>query len=96
MSDATVGKAVRRCLRQFLDSTGRAGDRFGDDTNLVRGLGLSSDEGIDFVLDLCDVLRVELPDDFNPFIHESRRRGLRVSEMIHRVEKFVSQAGAAV
>ncbi len=56
---------------------------------------VSSDEGVDFVLGLCEALHVELPEDFNPFVHESGRRGLRVSEMMSRVENFVSQAGAA-
>ena len=82
MSDTSVRSTVRRCLRAFLDSTGRASEEFGDKTNLIRGLGLSSDEGVDFVLDLCEALHVDLPQDFNPFIHESGRRGLSVSEMI--------------
>jgi len=96
MSDTPVQSIVRRCLRTFLDSTGRSGEEFRDNTNLIRSLGLSSDEGVDFVLDLCEALHVELPQDFNPFIHESERRGLRVSEMIRRVENFVSRTGAAV
>ena len=89
MADESVGAVVCRCLRAFLDSTGRAGAEFGDRTNLIRDLGLSSDEGVDFVLDLCDALDVDLPEDFNPFVHESGRRGLRVSEMISRVENLV-------
>ena len=94
MNDASVRSIVRRCLRAFLDSIGRAGQEFSDNTNLISGLGLSSDEGVDFVLDLCEALRVDLPEDFNPFVHESGRRGLRVSEMIRRVENFVSRSGA--
>ena len=95
MSDTPVRSIVHRCLQAFLNSTGRAGAEFGDNTNLIQGLGLSSDEGVDFVLDLCEALHVELPEDFNPFVHESGRRGLRVSEMIRRVENFVSRTGAA-
>jgi len=95
MKDNSVRSIIPRCLRAFLESTGRAGQGFGNNTNLIRDLGLSSDEGVDFVLDLCEALHVELPEDFNPFVHESGRRGLRVSEMISRVENFVSQAGAA-
>lgn len=56
---------------------------------------LSSDEGVDFVLDLCNALRVELPQDFKPFIHESGDCGRRVSEMIERVEHLVANAGTA-
>ncbi len=93
MSEESVRSNVHRCLQSFLNSTGRAGAGFGDDTNLIQGLGLSSDEGVDFVLDLCEALHVELPNDFNPFIHENGRRGLRVSEMIRRVESLVAQTG---
>jgi hypothetical protein len=95
MSDKSVRSTVRRCLKEFLESTGRPSKEFGDDTNLTRDLGLTSDEGIDFVLDLCRDLHVELPKEFNPFVHESGHRGLRVSEMIARVKTFVSRTGAA-
>ena len=96
MSGTSIQSTIRRCLRNFLDSTGRTAVKFGDNTNLIRDLGLSSDEGVDFVLDLCETLQVELPEDFNPFIHETGRRGLRVFEMIRRVESFASGTGAAV
>lgn len=95
MKVTSVRLTVGRCLRAFLDSTGRAGVGFGDNTNLIRDLGLASDEGIDFVLDLCNALHVDLPEDFNPFIHESGDRGRKVSEMISRVEYFVSRTGAS-
>lgn len=95
MSDTPVRSTVRSCLRDFLDSTGRTNVEFRENSHLIRDLGLSSDEGVDFVLDLCNALRVELPQDFNPFIHESGDRGRRVSEMIERVEHLVASAGTA-
>jgi len=95
MSNTPVKSTVRRRLREFLDSTGRSQQEFEDDTNLISGLGLSSDEGVDFVLDLCESLQVDLPADFNPFVDETGRRGLRVSEMLSRVENLASRTGTA-
>lgn len=95
MTSTTIRSTAERCLRQFLDSTGRTDKEFRDDTSLINGLGLSSDEGVDFVLDICEALRVELPADFNPFVHESGERSLNVSEMLDRIELVAKQAGAA-
>jgi hypothetical protein len=83
-TQVTQDERVRSCLREFLQSTGRTGE-FADSTYLTRDLGLKSDEGVDFVLDLCDEFKREFPGDFNPFVHPSGRRGLRVVEMISAV-----------
>jgi len=93
MNNTSIQEKVRQCLRSYLDSTGRTGNEFSDNTDLVQGLGLSSDEGVDFALDLCEVLQVSLPDDFNPFIHESGHHGLQVSEMTSIVDNLVSSSG---
>lgn len=82
-------ETVLTCLRQFLDTTSRGSMNFDDRSHLMRDLGLTSDEGVDFVLDLCDVLGFELPGTFNPFVHESGRRGLRVGEMVTAVMNLV-------
>jgi len=88
----TPRDTVLSCLRRFLDTTGRGSVAFDDRTHLMRDLGLSSDEGVDFVLDLCEALGFELPEDFNPFVHESGRRGLRVGEMVGAVTNLVPAA----
>lgn len=87
---------VTACLGQFLASTGRANLVFDDRANLIRDLGLSSDEGVDFVLDLCDTFSFEFPADFNPFVHDDGRRGRSLIEMIRAVENFVSAAEVAI
>lgn len=87
-----VRQKVLTCLRQFLDSTGRTGRDFNDKTNLMTGLGLSSDEGVDFVLDLCDAVGFNFPNDFNPFVHDNGKRGRRVGEMISGVASHLSNA----
>jgi hypothetical protein len=87
MTDSTlVRERVLGLLKQFLVTTGRENPVIADRTHLANDLGLSSDEGIDFVLDLCDVFAVEFPMDFNPFVHENGRRGRRFGEMVRTVE----------
>lgn len=83
------GKVIA-CLRKFLASTGRAKLAFDGRTDLIRDLGLTSDEGVDFVLDLCDSFAFEFPTDFNPFVHDDGRRGRRLDEMVRAVEQLLS------
>jgi len=78
-------ETVLKCLARFLESTGRAKVALDDRVHLMRDLGLNSDEGIDFVCDLCEELKFEFPTDFNPFVHESGRRGRRIGEMVKAV-----------
>lgn len=85
---------VRRCLREFLDSTGHRDLAFSDDSNLIRDLGLKSDEGVDFVLDLCDTFNFNFPEDFNPFVHKSGRRGRKVKELIAAVKEYLGASEA--
>lgn len=73
---------ILRCLGDFLESTGRQNVVLYDNTHLTRGLGLSSDEGVDFVLDLCRAFAFDFPKSFNPFVHDDGRRGRRIHEMV--------------
>ena len=86
---------VESCLRRFLASTGREKLDFDGRADLIQDLGLSSDEGVDFVLDLCDSFKFEFPTDFNPFIHEDGCRGRRVDEMVDAIEQLLSGAEVA-
>ena len=95
MSSPNVRIVVTSCLIEFLDSTNRPTGGFDENTNLIKGLGLKSDEGLDFVLDLCQKLNVDFPHDYNPFVHGSGRRGAKVGEMIRQVEILYAQMGAA-
>jgi hypothetical protein len=81
-----VSDRVSGCLRKFLDSVGINGGKFDDKTNLTKGLGLKSDQGIDFVLELCDEFSLEFPEDFNPFVHDNGARGRTFGELVKSVE----------
>lgn len=86
MAAASDGReAVLSCLQTFLASIGRSVKELTDKTHLMQDLGLSSDEGIDFVLDLCEEFEFDFPADFNPFVHESGRRGRSTGEMVKAV-----------
>jgi hypothetical protein len=91
-----VPEMVKQELRRFFRSLGRDIPEINGDTDLIRGTGASSDEGVDFAIDLSDALGVEVPNDFNPFVHESGQRGRRFSELVERAREFVSAATEAV
>lgn len=84
-----IDERVRGCLRRFLDSSGRADERITDRTNLHSGLGFSSDEGLDLVLDLCEEFDFDFPADFNPVVHRDQNRGNNVGELISEVRRLL-------
>jgi hypothetical protein len=87
-----VPEKVKEELRQFFRSLGRDIPDINESTDLIQGTGASSDEGVDFAIDLSDALGVEVPHDFNPFVHKSGRRGMRFSELVQQCKEFVSAA----
>lgn len=86
----SVPEKVKTALVDFFRSLGRDIDPINDDTDLIRGTGASSDEGVDFALDLVDALGVDVPDDFNPFVHPTGKRGMRFQELVKHAEHFVA------
>lgn len=91
LSLVSVPDKVKKALVDFFRSLGRDIDEINNETDLVRSTGASSDEGIDFALDLADVLGVEVPDDFNPFVHPSGKRGMKFGELIEHAERFIAE-----
>jgi hypothetical protein len=84
-----VRQQVEECVRKFATSAGRDANQLNDATDLAKGLGLSSDEGLDLVLDLCAAFQFDFPHDFNPVVHETGRRGRRLGELILKVEQML-------
>ena len=85
-----VAQTVRKAVLEFFHSLGRDVGEINDDTNLIRGTGASSDEGVDFAIDLSDVIGVEVPHDFNPFVHPSGERGMKLRELVEHCEQFLA------
>src|SRR5258706_14533455 len=86
----SVSEQVKKALVGFFRTLGRDIDDINDDTDLIRGTGASSDEGIDFALDLVDTLHAAVPEDFNPFVHPSGKRGMKFRELVEHAERFVA------
>lgn len=92
---AQITEITSQTLREFFRSLGREIDEINADTNLITGTGASSDEGVDFAIDLSDALGVPVPDSFNPFVHESGKRGMKFSELVEHAREFVRRARGA-
>jgi hypothetical protein len=90
-----VAETVKLALAEFFRTLGRSVPEINDGTDLLKGTGASSDEGVDFAIDLSDALGVEVPHDFNPFVHKSGKRGMRMKELVEQAEEFVSRAKEA-
>lgn len=88
--DLSTRQRVHNCLRKFALSAGHDAGMLDDSTDLARGLGLSSDEGLDLVLDLCEEFEFDFPRDFNPVVHETGRRGRRVGELVQAIESMLT------
>lgn len=87
-----ISETVRSALADFFKSMGRQCPEIVNDTDLIASTGATSDEGVDFAIDLSDALGVEVPGDFNPFVHESGKRGRKFSELVVSARKFVSES----
>ncbi|MFW6039413.1 MAG: hypothetical protein ACOC9P_02945 [bacterium] len=90
--DETTRQAVYECLERFLRSQGRDVRPLTDETDLIRDTGCTSEDGLDFVIDLSDAVGYELPGDFNPFVHDSGQRPMRLGELVTTVEAYCAEA----
>jgi len=81
---------IRRCLTDFLRNRSHPVKTVSDKTHLFFDLGLKSEDGVYFVLDLCDALDHEFPLDFNPFTDRDEKKIVRVGEMVSRIEQVTS------
>jgi len=94
-SSELTRQKVELCVRKFAASTGGEPNLLDDQTDLAAGLGLSSEDGLDLVLDLCEAFEFDFPPDFNPVVHETGRRGRRLGELIESVEQLLREKEAA-
>ncbi|MGH7139884.1 MAG: acyl carrier protein [Pirellulales bacterium] len=91
----TVEERVRRTLGTFLLNSDICDVELRSATDLVKNVGLTSLQGLEFVLDLCDEFNFEFPPDFNPFVDDERRRGQTLNGLVKAVERHLASAGAS-
>lgn len=48
----------------------------------MQDVGLSSDDGVMLVLDLCQEFEITLPDDFSATVHDDGRRDRTFGELV--------------
>ena len=93
-SEDDIAARVRRRLQQFLESSGRTRIKITGNTNLISGLELCSEDGLDLVLDLCEEFDHEFPMDFNPLVHTDGKRGNQFNELVEQVRCHLTQSKA--
>jgi acyl carrier protein len=62
-------------------------------TDLIKDVGLTSLQGLEFVLDLCDEFNFDFPADFNPFVDDERRRGQTFDGLVKAIEQHLASEG---
>lgn len=86
----SVAEKLRDAVLQFFRSLNRDIEEINDDTDLIRHTGATSDDGLDFAIDLEDILGVGIPKDFNPFVHPNGKRGMKFRELVAHAEQFIA------
>ena len=90
-----VENRVRLKLETFLQNSEARGVDLRVGTDLIKDAGLTSLQGLEFVLDLCDEFGFEFPADFNPFVDDERQRGQTFDGLVTAVERHLACAGAS-
>jgi acyl carrier protein len=91
----TIEERVRQQLSSFLSKSGIRDVKIRATTDLIRDAGLTSLQGLEFVLDLCDEFDFDFPVNFNPFVDDERRRGHTFDGLIKAVERHLASEGAS-
>ena len=84
-----VTKVVQTLVR-VQEVSGRSSAGIGASTRPVGGVeGFDSLSGVEATVMLSEYLGVDLPEDYNPFISNDRKRALSVSEIADSLSAYV-------
>jgi hypothetical protein len=88
---------VRDCVLEVLCHMvpGVERNEINDATDPIRGLGLISDDGLDFACEISQRLGFHFPNEGNPFVDDLGRRARRVGEIIELICPMVERAPEA-
>ena len=91
----TIEERLRRQLSSFVVKAGLPGIEIRSTTNLINDAGLTSLQGLEFVLDLCDEFDYEFPKDFNPFVNDEHHQGQTFNGLVKAIELHLASKGAS-
>jgi acyl carrier protein len=91
----TTEERVRQQLGSFLLKSDIREVEIRATTDLIEGAGLTSLQGLEFVLDLCDEFDFDFPTDFNPFVDDERRRSQTFDGLVKAVERHLASEGVS-
>jgi acyl carrier protein len=94
MSHSSTSKRLSSLIEAFLKGDERDCARIAPTTKLVRDIGLTSDDGVLLVLDICKEFRIDLPDDFNAVVHDNGRRDRTFGELVALLERAIAEKEA--
>jgi acyl carrier protein len=84
-----VREIVIDTIREVLNKDG--GVEIREETDPILGLGLDSDDGIDFACGISEKLNYNLPDNINPFVCDKPSRPRRVGEIVDLMCKLAQE-----
>lgn len=84
---ASVREAVTMCVSRLMTRSGHTG-HVSAESDVIRGLGLTSEDGVELACMLEAALDIRIPHDANPLVEESN--GHRQSRTIQQVCDAVS------
>lgn len=90
MIDANTISRAECVICQFAQGLGKECRTVKLDDDLHNGLGLSSDEGVLLVLEICDEFGIELPDDFNAVVDDCGTKGRRFEQLVEEIQALLN------
>lgn len=83
-----VRNCVIECLHEVLGD--QNGANIGEQTDPMLGLGLDSEDGVNFACKLSNKLNYEIPDEINPLVDDERHRPRSVGEITDLICKLLA------
>ena len=91
-----VRRIVIESLLEILHGDGRSEiPEINDQTDPIRELGLTSEDGIEVACLLSCKLKFEIPLEINPFTDDARQRSRRVGQIVHLLLQLLEEKGVA-
>lgn len=87
--------AVRASVSKLMERSGHAG-QISSASDVIRGLGLTSEDGVELACMLEAILNIRIPHDANPLIDESsgRKQSRTVQQVCAAVGAWAANGGA--